>query len=98
MKSDAFEFKWNAIMQIFDDLADWLSRLRAGLSAPDRAVDLSGDPLSHPDVQKMSQRELADLPFPRLHAQGARVSEHRRGTRTASQTVQAVRIGFVAHC
>lgn len=37
-----------------------------------RAFPASHDPLDHPDILRMSQRELADLPMPRPAAGGGR--------------------------
>jgi hypothetical protein len=31
---------------------------------------LPKDPIDHPDLQRMTSRELADLPFPRIEREG----------------------------
>ena len=60
-----------------------ISLLRALSTAHDRAEPESRahwlrDPLAHPDLEAMSERELADLPFARA-ARPGKVSELRCG-------------------
>lgn len=48
----------------------WIHRLlRRGSPARDRSSEYS-DPMEHPSLARMSERELADLPFARCCADG----------------------------
>jgi hypothetical protein len=40
-----------------------IHRLATWLVAPSHVECLSGDPLSHPLIERMDERELADLPL-----------------------------------
>lgn len=58
-------------MKIFSILTKPLSREKMAYSADERAAWIR-DPLSHPELEQMSVRELADLPFNRGYRQPAR--------------------------
>jgi hypothetical protein len=42
-----------------------------GCADPERKAQWLRDPLAHPDLEAMSERELADLPFARRRPSGA---------------------------
>lgn len=55
------------MLQIFWSIIDYLRRLEARLNAIEEYVEEQerwrDDPLSHPVIATMSERERADLPF-----------------------------------
>jgi hypothetical protein len=53
------------------------SRLRNASAARNlfSRVERSSDPFSHPALKAMSERELADIPFPRFSSSRARPSQ-----------------------
>lgn len=53
-------------MKIFSILVGLVAgRVEAGGSDSERAIAWVRDPLAHPDIARMDERELADLPFNR---------------------------------
>ena len=44
-------------------MLNYLARLASRLLASTEADDIAADPLRHPALSRMSERELADLPF-----------------------------------
>ncbi|MGF7008587.1 hypothetical protein [Aminobacter sp. BE322] len=53
-------------MKIFSMLAGLVAgRVEAGGSDSERVLAWVRDPLAHPDIERMDERELADLPFNR---------------------------------
>lgn len=57
-------------MKFFSMMADRLPRRTAMLPEDEKAAWIN-DPLSHPELENMSARELADLPFNRGFRQAA---------------------------
>lgn len=49
------------VMKIISSLHDWISA--PAVSGADASADRLRDPLAHPAIQAMSQREIADLPL-----------------------------------
>lgn len=62
-------------MTILERLSGWTARLRSAALPPDEGARYRHDPLSHPALRGMDQRQLADLPFPRLVGEAAPAPE-----------------------
>jgi hypothetical protein len=52
-------------MKIFSRIRRLLHRPYAGATAAENKAPSPADPMDHPDIRRMSLRELADLPFNR---------------------------------
>jgi hypothetical protein len=59
-------------MKIFSQIRRLTHRLRAQASVVEDKTPAAPDPLDHPEIRRMSLRELADLPFNRTCCAGCR--------------------------
>ncbi len=67
-------------------LISYLTRRRHGADTDNEAARWCADPLSHPDIRRMDQRMLGDLPF-----DPARICDEAGGTRPRARSVAPCR-------